>query len=73
MLSPTMEKQRLFYQVAELRWVLSSVITTGLVGKVTVTLADERWVGNDHQDSNEKLVRENFDQSSPARNFALKN
>ena len=28
--------------------------------KVTVTLADERWVDNDHQDSNEKLVRENL-------------
>ena len=27
---------------------------------VTVTLADERWVDADHQDSNEKLVRENL-------------
>ena len=27
---------------------------------VTVTLADERWVDNQHQDSNEKLVRENL-------------
>jgi len=25
--------------------------------KVTVTLADERWVANDHKDSNEKLVQ----------------
>ena len=27
--------------------------------KVTVLLADERWVDADHADSNEKLVREN--------------
>jgi 6-phosphogluconolactonase len=27
---------------------------------VTITLADERWVDNQHQDSNEKLVRENL-------------
>lgn len=27
---------------------------------VTVSLADERWVDNQHQDSNEKLVRENL-------------
>ena len=27
---------------------------------VTVTLADERWVDADHQDSNEKLVRKNL-------------
>lgn len=27
---------------------------------VTVTLADERWVDHRHQDSNEKLVRENL-------------
>ena len=27
---------------------------------VTITLADERWVENQHQDSNEKLVRENL-------------
>ena len=28
--------------------------------KVTVSLADERWVDNKHKDSNEKLVRENL-------------
>jgi 6-phosphogluconolactonase len=28
--------------------------------KVTVTLADERWLNADHPDSNEKLVRENL-------------
>ena len=28
--------------------------------KVTVTLADERWVDADHKDSNEKLVQENL-------------
>ena len=28
--------------------------------KVKVTLADERWVDNQHRDSNEKLVRENL-------------
>ena len=27
---------------------------------VKVTLADERWVNNEHKDSNEKLVRENL-------------
>jgi 6-phosphogluconolactonase len=27
---------------------------------VTITLADERWVDNQHKDSNEKLVRENL-------------
>ncbi|PID62241.1 MAG: 6-phosphogluconolactonase [Gammaproteobacteria bacterium] len=27
---------------------------------ITVTLADERWVPPDHEDSNEKLVRENL-------------
>ena len=26
--------------------------------KVSITLADERWVDGDHQDSNAKLVRE---------------
>ncbi|WP_371189492.1 6-phosphogluconolactonase [Thalassotalea maritima] len=28
--------------------------------KVTVTLADDRWVATDHQDSNDKLLRENL-------------
>lgn len=28
--------------------------------EVFVTLADERWVDNDHKDSNERLVRENL-------------
>jgi len=28
--------------------------------RVTITLADERWVDNTHADSNEKLVRENL-------------
>ena len=43
--------------------------------KVTVTLADERWVDNDHQDSNEKLVRENLliNQAHCAQFLSLKN
>lgn len=43
--------------------------------KVTVTLADERWVENDHQDSNEKLVRENLliNEAHCAQFLALKN
>lgn len=28
--------------------------------KVTVTLADDRWVGTEHEDSNERSVRENL-------------
>lgn len=28
--------------------------------KVTVTLADDRWVPSDHEDSNDRLVRENL-------------
>lgn len=28
--------------------------------KVTITLADERWLPTDHKDSNERLVRENL-------------
>lgn len=34
--------------------------------KVTVTLADERWVDNAHEASNEKLVRENLLQNKAA-------
>ena len=34
--------------------------------KVTVTLADERWVNATHQDSNEKLVRDNLLQGKVA-------
>lgn len=34
--------------------------------KVTVTLADERWVDAQHSDSNEKLVRENLLQDKAA-------
>jgi 6-phosphogluconolactonase len=43
--------------------------------KVTVTLADERWVDNDHQDSNEKLVRENLliNEAHCAQFLSLKN
>ena len=44
--------------------------------KVTVTLADEeRWVDNDHQDSNEKLVRENLliNEAHCAKFLSLKN
>ncbi len=43
--------------------------------KVTVLLADERWVDADHADSNEKLVRENLliNEASQARYLALKN
>lgn len=43
--------------------------------KVTVSLADERWVDNDHQDSNEKLVRENLliNEACCAQFLALKN
>lgn len=42
--------------------------------KVTIALADERWVANDHPDSNEKLVRENLlvDEASAATFFAMK-
>ena len=42
--------------------------------KVTVTLADERWVDPDHKDSNEKLVRENLliNEASSARFLPLK-
>ena len=43
--------------------------------KVTVTLADERWVDADHKDSNEKLVQENLliNEACVARFVALKN
>ena len=43
--------------------------------KVTILLADERWVGADHADSNEKLVRENLliNEASKATYLALKN
>lgn len=43
--------------------------------KVTVLLADERWVNADHADSNEKLVRENLliNEASQATYLALKN
>ena len=43
--------------------------------KVTVTLADERWVDADHKDSNEKLVQENLliNEAYVARFVALKN
>jgi len=43
--------------------------------KVTVTLADERWVANDHKDSNEKLVRENLliNEAHCAQFLSLKN
>jgi 6-phosphogluconolactonase len=42
---------------------------------VTVTLADERWVNADHQDSNEKLVRENLliNEAHQATFISLKN
>ena len=43
--------------------------------KVTVTLADERWVDNEHSDSNEKLVRENLliNEAHCAQFLSLKN
>lgn len=43
--------------------------------KVVVTLADERWVDSHHQDSNEKLLRENLliNQASTAKFLPLKN
>lgn len=43
--------------------------------KVTVTLADERWVDNNHPDSNEKLVRENLliNEAHCAQFLSLKN
>ena len=43
--------------------------------KVTVLLADERWVDADHADSNEKLVRDNLliNEASQATYLALKN
>ena len=43
--------------------------------KVTVLLADERWVDANHADSNEKLVRENLliNKASQASYLALKN
>lgn len=41
---------------------------------ITIALADERWVSNDHADSNEKLVRENLlvGEAANARFFAMK-
>ena len=41
---------------------------------VTILLADERWVDADHQDSNEKLVRENLliNEAAKARFVSLK-
>jgi len=43
--------------------------------KVTVTLADERWVNADHKDSNEKLVKENLliNEAHCAKFLSLKN
>lgn len=43
--------------------------------KVTVTLADERWVNADHKDSNEKLVKENLliNEAYCAKFLSLKN
>ncbi|MDA8898988.1 6-phosphogluconolactonase [Porticoccaceae bacterium] len=43
--------------------------------KVTVTLADERWVNPDHKDSNEKLVKENLliNEAYCAKFLSLKN
>ena len=43
--------------------------------KVVVTLADERWVDADHNDSNEKLVRENLliNKAHTAKFIPLKN
>ncbi|NRA64774.1 MAG: 6-phosphogluconolactonase [Pseudobacteriovorax sp.] len=35
--------------------------------KVTITLADDRWVGTDHEASNEKLVRDNLLQNKAAK------
>jgi len=42
--------------------------------KVTVGLADERWVDNTHSDSNERLVRDNLlvAEASAAKFFAMK-
>lgn len=42
--------------------------------KITVTLADERWVDSDHEDSNEKFVRDNLliNEAYKARFVALK-
>ena len=42
--------------------------------KITVTLADERWVDAEHKDSNEKLVQENLliNEAYAARFVALK-
>jgi len=42
---------------------------------VTITLADERWVDNQHKDSNEKLLRENLliNEAHRANFIALKN
>ena len=39
--------------------------------KVTVTLVDERWVSADHQDSNEKLVRDNLLQNNAQKAYFL--
>jgi 6-phosphogluconolactonase len=43
--------------------------------KVSITLADERWVDGDHQDSNDKLVRENLliNEACKAQFIPLKN
>ncbi|WP_299008446.1 6-phosphogluconolactonase [uncultured Shewanella sp.] len=43
--------------------------------KVQITLADERWVNNDHADSNEKLVREHLltNKAASAKFQGLKN
>ncbi|MDX1489920.1 MAG: 6-phosphogluconolactonase [Pseudohongiellaceae bacterium] len=42
--------------------------------RVCITLVDERWVEPDHQDSNEKLLRENLlqDKAAKANFFPLK-
>ena len=43
--------------------------------KVSITLADERWVNSNHADSNEKLVRENLliNEAHQAQFIGLKN
>jgi 6-phosphogluconolactonase len=43
--------------------------------RVSITLADERWVEGDHQDSNAKLVRENLliNEACKAKFIPLKN
>ena len=40
-------------------------------GRVTVTLADERWVDEEHEDSNQKLVRDHLIQNKAAHAYFL--